>query len=45
MWPDKRMKLNLDYCARIFDMVFKSFGWSIDGCAPNDEEHHKVTVN
>ena len=36
MWPDKWVKLNLDYGKRIFEMVHKSLGRIIDGCAPSD---------
>ena len=36
MWLDKWVELNLDYCGRIFYMVYKFPGCITDGCAPND---------
>ena len=36
MWLDKWVELKLDYCGRIFYMVYKFPGCITDGCAPND---------
>ena len=36
MWPDKWVKLNMGFCERISNMVYKAPGWIVDSCPPID---------
>ena len=43
MWPDKWVKLNLEFCERIPDMDFIFPTWIIDGCIQMIEEPYTDT--